>query len=160
MCIRDSPYADLLHDSVCALISNSLTDNTLFSQICSRVSVHDSSTVYIYHYMNDTTNLAGIYNGTSHTLKNVSETMLSFTDYDLPLVHMEAMLTLHLLPLSFLSFIFNTVLLVLYTAFHNEPSVKSTSVALSILIFTGCYLLVGFNVVVTLTGSTGLICAW
>ena len=145
-----NPYADLLHDSVCALISNSLTDNTLFSQICSRVSVHDSSTVYIYHYMNDTTNLAGIYNGTSHSLKNVSETMLSFTDYDLPLVHTEAMLTLHLLPLSFLSFIFNTVLLVLYTAFHNEPSVKSTSVALSILIFTGCYLLVGFSVVVTL----------
>ena len=101
-------------------------------------------------YINDMASLAGIYNGTSRILTNVSETTFTDYAYELPFVHTEALLTLYLLPLSFLSFIFNTILLVLYIIFHSEPNVKSTSVSLSILIFTGCYLLVTFNLVLTL----------
>lgn len=108
--------------------------------------------IYIYHNINDMASLAGMYDGTSWILTNVSETTFTDYAYELPFVHTEVLLTLylHVLPLSFLSFIFNTILLVLYIIFHNEPNVKSTSVSLSMLIFTGCYFLVSFNLVLTL----------
>ena len=90
--------------------------------------------------------LTGIYNGTSRTLTNVS--VIALTDNDLPVV--PRLIAPYLLPLPVLCFLFNTILLVLYIYFHNEQSVKSTSVSLSMLKFVGCYLLVGFGIVLAL----------
>ena len=131
-------YAYLLHDSVWALISSVDTDSneapTLFH------SKSDSSKVYFYHNLNSMADLIGIYDGTSRTLTNKSEIM--FLDYDLPIVNKQLVLVPYLLPLPILSFIFNTILLILYIVFRNEPSIKSTSVSLSMLILIGCYVLI------------------
>ena len=62
-----------------------------------------------------------------------------FRDYDLPAVNKDAVIVPYLLPLFILSFIFNTMLLVLYIIFCNEPSIKSASVSLSMLMLIGCY---------------------
>lgn len=134
-----NPYAHFLHNSVRDLISNSSVD-TNFSEAPSRFhSNSDSSKVYIYHNLNSAARLIGVYDGMSHTLTNTSE--IIFTDYDLPIVNKEAVLVPYLLPLPLLSLIFNTILLVLYIVFRNEPSVKSTSVSFSMLILVGCYVL-------------------
>ena len=129
-----NPYADLLYNSVRALISS--TDNIPFADLNP-----DRSKVYIYHNLNGTANLTGIYDGTSRTLTNVGE--ITFTDYDLPTVT-KGLLPPYLLSLPILSFLFNTILLVLYIVYHNEKDIKSTSVSLSMLMFTGCYLLMVF----------------
>ena len=129
-----NPYADLLYNSVSTLISS--TDNMPFANLNP-----DKSKVYIYHNLNDMANLTGIYDGTSLTLTNVSE--ITFTDYDLPTVT-KGLLPPYLLSLPILSFLFNTILLVLYIVYRNEPDIKSTSVSLSMLMFTGCYLLIVF----------------
>ena len=42
------------------------------------------------------------------------------------------------------------IFLVFYLVFHNEPSVKSSSVSLSILMFVGCYLTIGYYVILVL----------
>ncbi len=136
-----SPYADLLYDSVKALISS--VDNRLFEVSAPFHFNRDSSKVYIYQKMNGMANLVCIYDSTSHALTYVSE--ITFTDYDLPIVN-KVLIPPYLLPLPILCFLFNTTLLILYVVFRNEPNIKSTSVSLSMLIFTGCYLLVGFNV--------------
>ena len=143
-----NPYADLLYDSVWALISS--VDNRSFAhfnEVSSKSHFNpDCSKVYIYHNMNGTASLIGIYNGTLRTLTNVSE--ITFTDKDLPVV--SRVVFPYLLPLPLLCLLFNTILLVLYIYFRNEPSVKSTSVSLSMLIFIGCYFLAGFTVVMIL----------
>jgi hypothetical protein len=140
---RFNPYAFLLHDSVWNLISPAVDtrSNSYSGEVTS--SIHDSSKIYVYHNVNGTASLIGVYDGTSNTLTNVSETI--FTDYDLPVVNKAAIFVPYLLPLPILSFIFNTILLVLYTIFRNEPSIKSTSVSLSMLILIGCYILTGHS---------------
>ena len=144
--IEDNPYSYLLYESVQALISSvdtrSISD---FNKAPSSFrSKSGNSTVYAYHNLDSTTRLIGIYNGKSSTLTNMSETI--FTDYDLPIFNKSAILFPYLLPLSILSFIFNTILLILYVIFHNEPSIKSTSVSISMLIFIGCYALIGYSI--------------
>ena len=137
-----NPYANLLYDSVSALISS--VDSGLFNE--ESLPPHfnpQGSKVYIYQSINETANLAGIYDGTSRTLTNVSA--ITFTDSNLPIVYEQALLVPYLLPLSILSFLLNTILMVLYIIFRNKSDIKSTSVSLSMLIFIGCYLLVGFN---------------
>ena len=137
---QGNPYAGLLHDSVRALISSVDNSSSAHSNGSSSTPYFSpgSSQVYIYHNLNGTVSLTGTYDGTSHTLTkfNASET---FTDYDLPQIYIPN-LSLYILPLPILSFLFNTVLLVLYIIFRKEESVKSTSVSLSMLLFTGCYL--------------------
>ena len=144
-----NPYADLLYDSVRSLISSA--ENMSSSQFNSDSFHfnHDSAKVYIYHNINGTASLNGIFDGTSHTLTATSE--INFTDYDLPVVYKPASLVPYLLPLPIISFAFNTILLILYIVFRNEPNIKSTSVSLSILIFIGCYILVAFLLVVMLS---------
>ena len=142
--IRNNPYANLLYDSVWSLISS--VDNKSFSHFNEVSSPFhfspDVSKVYIYHNMNGMASLISIYDGASHTLKLTSE--ITFADSDLPVVpHVFAP---YLLSLPLLCLLFNTILLVLYIYFRNERSIKSTSVSLSMLIFTGCYFLVGFTV--------------
>ena len=101
-----NPYADLLYDSVRALISS--VDNSSFSYFNESSSPPyfspDSSKVYIYHNLNGTASLTGIYDGTSHTL-NVSE--ITFIDYNLPRIHKEPLLSPYLLSLPILCFLFN-----------------------------------------------------
>ena len=140
-----NPYADLLYTSVWALISS--VDNRSFAhfnEVSSKSHFNlDCSKVYIYHNMNGMASLIGIYDS---TLTNVIK--ITFTDKDLPVV--SRVVFPYLLQLPLLCLLFNTILLVLYIYFHNEPSVKSTSVSLSMLIFIGCYFLVGFTVVMIL----------
>ena len=138
---RFNPYAFLLHDSVWNLISSvGNKSNSHSSEVMTLSTVHDSSEVYIYHNLNSTASLIGIYDG---TLTNISESI--FTDYDLPIVNEAAITYPYLLPLPILCIIFNTMLLVLYIVFRNEPSIKSTSVSISMLIFIGCYILIGYS---------------
>ena len=144
--VEHNPYSYLLYESVQALISSadtrSVSDfNKVPSLFCSKSG---DSTVYVYHNLNSTTRLIGVYDGTSSTLTNMSDTI--FTDYDLPIVNRKAILFPYLIPLPILSFIFNTILLVLYIIFRNEPSIKSTSVSISMLIFIGCYVLIGYSI--------------
>ena len=145
--VEHNPYSYLLYESVQALISS--MDTRPVSDFNKAPSLFHSksgdSTVYIYHHLNSTSNFTGAYDGISHSLTNASEIIL-FTDYNLPVVNREAILVPYLLPLPILSFIFNTILLVLYIIFRNEPSVKSTSVSFSMLILTGCYILAGYTV--------------
>ena len=143
-----NPYAYLLYDSVWALISSADTRSvSLFNEALSpfHFKSDNSAKVYVYHNLNSMASLIGTYNGTSRTLTtNVSDEIV-FTDYDLPVVNKEAFLFPYLLPLPILGFIFNTILLILFIVFRNEPSIKSTSVSLSMLIFIGCYILVGYS---------------
>ena len=143
-----NPYAYLLHDSVWALISSSANTRSVSdfkeAPTPSQYSKSDSSKVYVYHNLNSTSSLVSIYDSTSHTLTNVNE--IIFTDYELPIVNKEAFLVPYLLPLPVLSFIFNTILLVLYIVFRNEPSIKSTSVSFSMLMLIGCYFLAAYTV--------------
>ena len=138
-----NPYAHLLHDSVRALISSA--DNRSFSHFNKTLSTFhfnpDVSKVYIYHNTNGTASLTAIYDGTSHSLVNASD--IIFTDTDLPIVYKPVTSTLYLL-LPLLCFLFNTILLILFVYFRKEPTIKSTNISLSMLIFTGCYLLVGY----------------
>ena len=137
-----NPYTKLLHDSVWSLIS-SVNNTSSHSHVPHFNS--NGSEVYIYHSMNGMANFISTYNAISHTLSNASEIM--FTDYDLPVVQTEALLVPYLLPLPILCFFFNTLLLILYIYFRNEPNIKSTSVSISMLIFVGCYFLIVFTIV-------------
>ena len=144
--VEHNPYSYLLYESVQALISSADTRPVFDSNKAPSLFRSNSgdSTVYVYHNLDSTTRLIGIYNGTSSTLTNMSET--TFTDYDLPIINKSALLFPYLLPLPILSFIFNTILLVLYVIFRNEPSIKSTSVSISMLLLTGCYILIGYSI--------------
>ena len=137
----NNSYAFLLHDSVWNLISSVSTRSNSHSPSS---PVHDSSKIYVYHKLNSRARLISIYNGTSSTLTNINETI--FTDCDVPVVNGEVIPFTYLLPLPILSFIFNTTLLILYVIFRNEPSIKSTSVSISMLIFIGCYFLIGYSI--------------
>ena len=144
--IGHNPYAYVLHDSVWALIlsvdTRSISEASLLFY-----SKSDSSNAYVHHYLNSSASLVGIYNDTSCALTNIRE--IIFMDYDLPVVKINTKVVLvpnYLLLLPILCFIFNTILLVLYIVFRNQPSIKSTSVSFSMLMFTGCYILIGYSI--------------
>ena len=73
-------YAFLLHDSVWNLISSVDTrSNSHSSEVTSPFhSKSDSSKVYVYHNLNSTASLIGIYDSTSRTLTNVSEIIIIY----------------------------------------------------------------------------------
>ena len=135
-----NPYTSLLYDAVWTLIvaaSQSVTGSQ-------SISVSPTSRdVFIYQVMNGTSSLTGIYSSYSRTLVNF--TIDTFIKSSLPVLRM--LPPPYFLSLPALCFLLNSVLLVLYIYFRNEPSVKSTSVCLSLLIFTGCYLLIIYTVV-------------
>ena len=103
-----NPYAAILHDSVRALIS--AADNRSFAHLLNP----DCSSIYIYHNLNETAHLIGIFDGISRTLTNLSE--ITFIEYNLPAVKKEPPLV-HYLVLPILCFLFNTILLILYIVF-------------------------------------------
>ena len=74
-----NPYSDLLYNSVRALISSA--DNKSIMSFTDP----DRAKVYVYHNLNTTVHLTGIYDGTSHTLASIRE--IPFIDYDLPTVN-------------------------------------------------------------------------
>ena len=146
-----NPYAELLYDSVRAVISSVNADGRSLAHSNENSTTFgfdaDISKVYIYHRMNGMASpkLVAIYDGISNTLAEVSDTVHVYTDSDLPVVYKPTTSVLYL-PLPFLCFIINTTLLALFLYFHKEPNIKSTSVPLSILIFIGCYFLAGYTV--------------
>ena len=88
----------------------------------------------------------GTYDGISHTLTNVSK--ITLRDNDVAVVS-RAFLTpfLHWLSCAFFTTRYCWFFIIY---FHNEPSVKSTSVSFSMLIFTGCYVHILYVVYLTL----------
>lgn len=102
-----------------------------------------SNHIYFYQVVNYTSRYAGAYNSQSRMLENL--TIGTFINSNLPILRV--LPSPYFLSLPALCFVLNTVLLVLYIYFRNEPSVKSTSVCLSSLIFIGCYLLIAYTIV-------------
>ena len=131
-----NPYANLLYKAVLHLV---LANHSTLQPTRTR-SDHN---VYMYQVLNGTSSHVGLYDGKSKTMENVT-IIDTFTISNLPVIRLVP--PSFLLSLPALCFLFNTVLLILYIYFRNEPSVKSTSVCLSLLIFTGCYLLIAYTI--------------
>ena len=135
---QPNPYSYLLFDAVWMLSNRSMIRN----QSGNKQST-SSKDIYIYQVVNGTSNYAGLFNDCSGMLENLAIDTIIKTN--LPVLRV--LPSSYFLSLPALCFVLNTVLLVLYIYFRNEPSVKSTSVCLSLLIFTGCYLLIAYTVV-------------
>ena len=135
-----NPFAFLLHDAIWALAlaaQNKDTNISLKDSIC------QCSDIYVYQASNLSAELVGIYSGKSNAFTNVTVGTLM---YDGPILQ-SVELSPYLMLLSGSCLLFNTILLILYVCFRNHPDVKSTNVSLSLLIFIGCYLLIGFTIV-------------
>ena len=99
-----------------------------------------NNVVYVYQISdNGLQNRVGFYDGSLHMVTHFCQ-VFPCRDLDLPVVLKDFPLG-YLMVLPSLCIITNTVLLVLYIYFRNEPSVKSTSISLSLLIFLACYFL-------------------
>ena len=135
-----NPVAFLLHDAIWALAlaaQNKDTNISLKDSIC------QCSDIYIYQASNLSAELVGVYSGKSNAFTNVTVGTLV---YDGPILQ-SVELSPYLMVLSGSCLLFNTLLLILYICFRNHPDVKSTNVSLSLLIFIGCYILIGFTIV-------------
>ena len=133
-----NPFAFLLHDAIWALALAAQNSN-----ISLKDSIYQYSDIYIYQASNLSAELVGIYSGKSNAFTNVTVGTLV---YDGPILQ-SVELSPYLMLLSASCLLFNTLLLILYVCFRNHPDVKSTNVSLSLLIFIGCYLLIGFTIV-------------
>ena len=136
-----NPFAYVLRDAIWKLALAVTTANH---------SLHLQQTdplypkVYICQVFNGTLHPSGVYENESQSITNITLDTVIIDHPKLP-----SLLPLHyLMILPVLCCIFNTVLLILFFCFHNEPDVKSTAVSLSLLMFIGCYLLVIYIVVV------------
>lgn len=130
-----NPYTNLLYNAVWRL---ALANHPDIQPTATRSGHY----VYMYQVLNGTPSHVGLYNGKTRVMENF--TIGEFIVSKLPIVRM--ILPSFLLLLPALCSLFNTVLLILYIYFRNEPSVKSTSICLSLLIFTGSYLLIAYTV--------------
>ena len=135
--VTTNSFALLLHDAVWALALAVDNNISLKDTIC------QCADVYIYQASNISAELVGIYSGKSNAFTNVTVGTLVYDDPILQSVELSPYLML----LSGSCLLFNTLLLILYICFRNHPDVKSTNVSLSLLIFIGCYLLIGFTIV-------------
>ena len=134
-----NPFSFLLHDAVWALaLAADNKDNiSLKDTIC------QCSDVFVYQELNLFAKLVGVYSGEYGAF---TITTIDVFVYDGPTLK-PVQLSPYLMLLSVSCFLFNTLLLILYLCFRNHPDVKSTNVSLSLLIFIGCYLLIGFTIV-------------
>ena len=137
-----NPYAYLLHDAVWTLTV--AANLSVLNPHWIATTLPTSRNIYIYQIVNCTLSHAGVYNGHSKILENFT-TGTPFLTSNLPVLRV--LPSPYFLSLPALCFILNTILLGLFIYFRNESSVKSTSVCLSLLIFTGCYLLIVYTVV-------------
>ena len=125
-----NPFSLLLHNAILALTS------AVYNK--SRIAIDDSSMVYIYQMLDGKLVPFGIYDGGLNKLSKIGATY-GYRGIQLPIVLKDFSLpVLIVLPLLF--FITTTALLVLFLYFHRKPTVKSSSVPLSLLLFLGCYL--------------------
>ena len=100
----------------------------------------------IYQVLNGSPELVAVFNGTSNILNNLNLNSLKVTEHNVILRRLLPTCVI-ISTLIVFCFILNTVLMVLYVYFRKEPDIKATSMSLSLLIFVGCYLLVGFAIV-------------
>ena len=134
------------------LIYNAILTLTVASQNKSAVdweNFHCSNNVvftYIYQISgNGLQNRVGFYDGSLHMTTRFCQ-VFSCRELDLPVVFKNDAPLAYLMVLSSLCIITNTLLLVLYLYFRKEPSIKSTSISLSLLLFFACYLFLGFTI--------------
>ena len=113
-----------------------------------------SDNVYFYQILEGTPTAVGIYDGRLRVMITGNESF-SYKNIQLPVALKEFPLP-YLVVLPLLSLITTTVLLILYIRFYNEPSVKSTSVSLSLLIFLGCYLMAAYTITLIVDESQSL----
>ena len=115
-----------------------------------------NNVVYVYQISeNDLQNRVSFYNGSLHMMTNFCQVFFC-RELDLPVVLKDLPLG-YLMVLPTLCIITNTVLLVLYIYFRNEPSIKSTSISLSLLIFLACYFLSLFTITFVIHESQKLL---
>ena len=138
---QPNPYAYLLHDAVWTLTERANLSVTNLQRISTVSSI--SEHVYIYQVLNCTSSHVGVYNSYSGMLEIF--TIDTFVNTNLPVLRI--LPSSYFLSLPAFCFVLNTALLVLFIYFRNEPSVKSTSVCLSLLMFSGCYFLIAYTVV-------------
>ena len=133
-----NPVAFLLHDAIWALAL--AAENRSFSENITFMN----DQVYIYQGANNNSaDFVGVYSGVSNVLINA--TIGTFV-YDGPTLQ-RVVLSPYLMLISVTCLLFNTLLMILYIYFRNHPDVKSTNVSLSLLIFIGCYFLIGYTIV-------------
>ena len=135
-----NPFSFLLHDAVWAL---ALAADNKDNIISLKDTICQCSDVFVYQELNVSARLVGVYSGEYGAF---TITTIDVFVYDGPTLK-PVQLNPYLMLLSVSCFLFNTLLLILYLCFRNHPDVKSTNVSLSLLIFIGCYLLIGFTVV-------------
>ena len=140
-------------NSLTFLIYNAILTFTVASQNKSSVdweNFHCSNNViYIYQISgNGLQNCVGFYDSSLHMMTRFCQ-MFPCRELDLPVVLKDYPLG-YLLVLPTLCIITNTVLLVLYIYFRKEPSIKSTSISLTSLIFLGCYILLLFIILIVI----------
>lgn len=151
-----NPFSLLLHDAVWALALaagnrsfHPFTDNVELLPFLPGHNIVPSNIIHIYQSFNLTTNLVGIYNGTSKMLTKV--TIGTFIIDDFMVLYERP--SLYFISIPLLLFLFNTALLILYILFRNDPDVKSTNVYLSLLIFLGNYSTIVYTLLLLLFSS-------
>ena len=148
--LKPNPLAYLLYHALWSLTLASLNESTVDQEY----SNCSNGIVYIYQIEHAVPNLIGNYNDTLNIFTDICK-KVSCGHRELPVILKEFPLpTLMVLPS--LCILTNTVLLFLYIYFHNKPSIKSTSVSLSLLIFLGCYLLVAYTITLTIDESQSI----
>ena len=147
-----NPFSFVLHDAIwtLALLADNRSSSPGPIMYGAPQMQHDffehsiaHSDVYIYQVFNLTASIVGVYSGSSNELSNVN--IGTFIKYGLITIPNSPSPFVMALPA--LTFITNTLLLVLYICFRKHPDIKSTNVTLSLLIFIGCYLLISHSVV-------------
>ena len=147
-------------NSLTFLIYNAILTLTVASQNKSSVDWENfncsNNVVYVYQISrNGLQNRVGFYDGSLHMMTRFCR-VFSCRELDLPVVLKDFPLG-YLLVLPSLCIITNTVLLVLYIYFRNEPSIKSTSISLSLLIFLACYFLSVYTITLIIHSSQRLL---
>ena len=153
-----NPFSFLLHDAVYALAlladnksSTPLQDNTALAQSVLYKWDIAYSNVSFYQVSNLNVKYVGIYSSTSNKLLNLSIGTFAFDGLTL----LRNAPNILVLTLPALAFFINTLFLILFICFRNHPDVKSTNVCLSLQIFIGCYLLIGFTIAIFVYVSFG-----
>ena len=152
-----NPYAFVLYDAIRAFALAVVRDNQSASQKNTVYSQHllsgvARSKVYFYQVLNGILTPSGVYDSSLNLLTNV--TLQSLSDDPRELAPLLPLPSLMILPV--LCGAFNTVLLVLFFYFRNQPDVKSTSVSLSLIMFIACYIFVAFVTVLVISSYLNL----
>ena len=147
--------------SLTFLIYNAILTLTVASQNKSSVDWENfhcsNNVVYVYQISrNGLLNRVGFYNGSLHMMTRFCQ-VFSCRELDLPVVFKNDAPLAYLLVLASLCIITNTLLLVLYLYFHKEPSIKSTSVGLTLIIFISCYIFLFYSILLLLSISPNII---